>query len=132
MNNNISTAITHDVKISVETNFQHIHSNGMNVEHIFAYRITIENQSDNTVQLLRRHWIISDSNSEIRQVEGEGVVGVQPVLEPGEKHIYVSGCNLKSDIGKMSGTYLMERLFDGEQFKVNIPEFLLVAPFRLN
>jgi ApaG protein len=65
-------------------------------------------------------------------VEGEGVVGLQPLLEPGESHQYVSGCNLKSGIGKMVGTYQMERIVDGTQFTVNIPEFVMVAPLRMN
>ena len=68
----------------------------------------------------------------MREVEGEGVVGQQPVLEPGEVHEYVSGCNLKTTMGKMVGTYLMERVIDGRRFRVNVPEFLLVVPYRLN
>jgi len=125
-------AITNDIKVSVETAYQADHSNPANEEFMFAYRITIENQSDYTIKLLRRHWFIVDSNIDKREVEGEGVVGVQPVLEPGENHQYVSGCNLKTDLGKMFGEYLMERQIDGKLFKVKIPEFLLVAPFKLN
>ena len=68
----------------------------------------------------------------VREVEGEGVVGRQPVLEPGEAHQYVSGCNLKSGLGKMRGTYLMERLANGQEFTVEIPEFTLMVPYRLN
>jgi ApaG protein len=99
---------------------------------MFAYRITIANQSEYTVKLLRRHWYITDSVHGTSEVEGEGVVGQQPVLEPGETHQYVSGCAIKSDIGKMYGTYLMERSIDGQFFEVKIPEFLLVAPFYNN
>jgi ApaG protein len=84
------------------------------------------------VQLLRRHWHIFDTNGEVRQVEGEGVVGQQPVLEPGESHQYISGCNLKTTIGKMTGTYLMERIIDGKKIKVKIPEFTMIVPFKLN
>ena len=73
-----------------------------------------------------------DSNGSFREVEGEGVVGQQPVLEPGQSHQYVSGCNLKSGIGKMVGTYLMERVVDGSKLQINIPEFTMVAPLRLN
>jgi ApaG protein len=65
-------------------------------------------------------------------VEGEGVVGQTPVLEPGESHNYVSGCNLKSGFGKMYGDYLMERIVDGKKFKVKIPEFIMIAPVLLN
>jgi ApaG protein len=128
----MQTAITKDVKITVETAYQNnTHPNYIG-EHMFAYRITIENQSDYTVKLLRRHWYIADSVHGTTEVEGEGVVGQQPVLEPGETHQYVSGCAIKSDIGKMYGTYLMERCIDGQFFEVKIPEFLLVAPFYNN
>jgi ApaG protein len=65
-------------------------------------------------------------------VEGEGVVGQQPVIEPGESHEYVSGCNLKSGLGKMYGHYTMERIVDGKQLKVNIPVFNMIVPFKLN
>jgi len=82
--------------------------------------------------LLRRHWHIYDAGFSQREVEGEGVVGQQPVLEPGQAHQYVSGCNLKSGIGKMIGNYLMERVVDGVTLQVNIPEFTMVAPLRLN
>ena len=99
---------------------------------VFTYKIIIENHSDNTVKLLRRRWNIYDSNGVVREVEGEGVVGQQPVLEPGEIHEYVSGCNLRTNLGKMAGTYLMERVFDGRHFQVVIPEFTLIVPYRLN
>ncbi len=84
------------------------------------------------MKLLRRHWHIYDANGVVREVEGEGVVGQQPVLEPGDSHQYVSGCNLKTGLGKMRGTYQMERLADGRNFTVEIPEFTLVVPYRLN
>ena len=102
------------------------------MHYVFTYRISIENNSQHTVQLLRRHWYIHDANTLVREVEGEGVVGQQPVLEAGESHEYVSGCNLKSGMGKMYGNYLMERVIDGKKFKVKIPEFTMFAPFKLN
>jgi ApaG protein len=126
------TAITNDVKISVEVEFQQRQPNGSIEENIFAYRITIENNSDYTIKLLRRHWFIKDSGFPQREVEGEGVVGLQPVLEPGASHRYISGCNIKSDFGQMKGYYLMERMVDGKEFKVTIPAFNLVLPIRLN
>ncbi|MCU0358697.1 MAG: Co2+/Mg2+ efflux protein ApaG [Cyclobacteriaceae bacterium] len=126
------TEITKGVRVSVETEYQPAYSSPSQYHFVFTYRITIENQSENTVQLLRRRWYISDAGYQTREVEGEGVVGQQPVLEPGQSHQYVSGCNLKSGIGKMFGTYLMERLVDGTRFQVAIPEFVMVAPFRLN
>jgi len=124
--------VTQGVKVSVETEYQPSYSNPAQFHFVFTYRITIENQSEFTVQLLRRHWLIKDAAFETREVEGEGVVGQQPVLEPGQHHQYVSGCNLKSGMGKMAGTYLMERILDGSQFRVIIPEFTMVAPVRLN
>ncbi|AFD08891.1 Co2+/Mg2+ efflux protein ApaG [Solitalea canadensis] len=126
------TKITDGVKISVETVYQPEYSNPANSHFMFAYKITIENLTDYTVQLMRRHWYIFDSNGTHREVEGEGVVGQQPVIDPGETHEYVSGCNLTTEIGSMKGTYGMTRLVDGVQFEVNIPEFQLISPYRLN
>lgn len=126
------TATTEGVKVSVATEYQPQYSSAAQTHYVFTYRIRIENNSENTVQLLRRHWTIFDSNGTIREVEGEGVVGLQPVLEPGEAHEYVSGCNLKTTMGKMTGTYLMERIIDGNRFRVAVPEFTMVVPYRLN
>lgn len=126
------TAITLGVKISVETTYQDDHSDPGNNHFMFAYRITIENLTDYTVQLKRRQWFIFDSNGMQREVEGEGVVGEQPVIEPGNSHSYVSACNLNTDMGSMSGNYLMKRLADDKDFTVDIPEFELIVPYRLN
>jgi len=126
------TEITEGVKVSVVTEYQPEYSSPVQSHYVFTYKIKIENHSEFTVQLLRRHWYIHDANGILREVEGEGVVGQQPVLEPGESHEYVSGCNLKTGIGKMRGTYLMERIVDGKQFDVRVPEFTMVVPFRLN
>jgi ApaG protein len=126
------TEITQGIKVSVETEYQPSYSSPSQFHYVFTYRITIENQSEFTIQLLRRHWHIYDAGFTPREVEGEGVVGQQPVLEPGQNHHYVSGCNLKSGIGKMVGTYQMERIVDGVKFEVVVPEFTMVAPLRLN
>ncbi len=126
------TEITEGVKVTVLTEYQSEYSSPLQEHFVFTYKISIENCSEYTVQLLRRHWYIHDGNGILREVEGEGVVGVQPVLEPGEHHEYVSGCNLKTSIGKMYGTYLMERIVDGKHFKVRIPEFTMIVPYRLN
>lgn len=126
------TEITKGVKVTVETEYQSGYSSPGQHHYVFTYRITIENQSYFTMQLQRRRWFIHDAGFEPREVEGEGVVGQQPIIEPGQSHHYVSGCNLKSGIGKMVGTYLMERIVDGVTVKVNIPEFTMVAPLRLN
>jgi len=126
------TEITRGIKVVVETEYQPSYSSPSQYHYVFTYKITIENQSDFTIQLKRRHWHIHDAGFTTREVEGEGVVGLQPVLEPGETHQYVSGCNLKSGIGKMVGTYQMERVVDGAFFQVNVPAFVMVAPLRLN
>jgi ApaG protein len=128
----MTTAITKGIRISVETEYQPAYSNPVQFHFVFTYRITIENLSDHTIQLLRRHWHIHDAGQEAREVEGEGVVGLQPVLEPGDSHQYVSGCNLKSGMGKMYGNYLLERMINGEKFRVQIPEFTMVVPHKLN
>jgi ApaG protein len=126
------TTITDGVKVSVETQYQPEYSNPANDHYMFAYKINIENVGENTVQLLRRHWEIFDSNGEHREVEGEGVVGEQPVIEPGSFHEYISGCNLKTDMGSMKGEYQMVRTLDNTLFDVEIPQFDMVAPYRMN
>ena len=124
--------ITDGVKVSVETIYQPEYSNPANDHFMFAYKINIENVGSYAVQLMRRHWEIFDSNGSKREVEGEGVVGQQPVIEPGKSHEYVSGCNLKTDMGSMKGEYQMLRLLDDVLFDVAIPEFYLIAPYKLN
>ncbi len=124
--------LSEGVQVSVETYYQPDYSNPMNSEFMFAYRITIENHNSFTVQLHRRHWHIFDSNGEYREVEGEGVVGQQPVLKPGEQFQYVSGCNLRTEMGKMFGKYVMENQNNKQTFEVNIPAFEMVVPFKLN
>ena len=124
--------ISEGITISVETYYQPEYSNPVNGEYMFAYRITIENNNLFAVKLLRRHWHIYDSNGSLREVEAEGVVGVQPQINPGESYQYVSGCNLRSEIGKMYGTYQMENMNNQKQFDVVIPSFEMCAPFKLN
>lgn len=126
------TQTTCGVKISVDAIYQPEYSNPDNQHFMFAYRITIENQSDYTLQLLRRHWTIFDTIGEFRQVDGDGVVGEQPTLEPGSIHQYTSGCNLKSELGFMEGYYEMIRQMDNSTFDVEIPRFNLIASYRLN
>ena len=123
---------TEGVKVSVETEYQPDYSSPSQFHYVFTYRITIENLGEQTIQLLSRHWYIHDANRPVKEVEGEGVVGLQPVLEPGESHTYVSGCNLKSGIGKMHGTYTFERIIDAKIFTVEIPEFTMFVPYKLN
>src|SRR6185312_16015760 len=129
---NMVQQVTEGVSITVETFYQPAQSNPLSSEYLFAYRITIENLSTMPIKLLRRHWYIVDSNGSYREVEGDGVVGQQPIIEPGESYQYVSAANLRSDMGKMYGTYQMENLYNKKLITVNIPEFQLIAPFKMN
>lgn len=124
--------ISEGIEISVETFYQPDYSNPVSGEYMFAYRITIDNHNNFPVKLHRRHWNIFDSNGSQREVEGEGVVGVQPTMQPGERYQYVSGCNLRTEMGKMYGTYLMENLNTKTTFDVNIPTFEMIVPFKMN
>ncbi len=126
------TEVTSGIKVSVETFFQPTHSNPVQSHYVFAYRITIINESGESIRLKRRHWYIVDSDNTRREVEGEGVVGEQPHISAGETYRYVSGCNLNTEIGKMYGTYLMERQSDKKLFYVKIPEFRMFVPSKLN
>jgi ApaG protein len=128
----LEITVTHGIKVSVETFYQEEYSRPLENKFIFAYRITIENMSPYTVQLMRRHWYIVDCNGMTREVEGEGVIGKQPILEPGESHQYVSWSHLFTEIGKMYGYYTFQRISDGSLFKATIPDFNLVTPTKMN
>jgi ApaG protein len=128
----MASKISEGVEVNVETFYQPDYSNALSGEYMFAYRITIENHNNYPVKLQRRHWHIFDSNGSSREVEGEGVVGVQPVLYPAERYQYVSGCNLHTEMGKMFGTYTMENLNNKKTFEVNIPVFEMIVPFKMN
>ncbi len=124
--------VTEGVSISVETYYQPAQSNPIGSEYLFAYRITIENLGHVPVKLLSRHWHIFDSNGSMREVEGEGVVGQQPIILPGDNYQYVSACNLRTDMGKMYGSYQMENMYTKKMMEVAIPEFQLITPFKMN
>ncbi|NJN35025.1 MAG: Co2+/Mg2+ efflux protein ApaG [Saprospiraceae bacterium] len=128
----MDTLVTNGIKISVETFYQEEYSRPLENKYIFAYRITVENMTDYTVQLMRRHWYIIDSNGLTREVEGEGVIGQQPTLSPGEMHQYVSWSHFFTEIGKMHGYYIFRRDIDDQTFKAAIPEFHLMTPFKMN
>jgi ApaG protein len=124
--------VTEGISIMVETFYQAAQSNPISAEYLFSYRITIENRTLYPVKLLSRHWHIMDSNGTYREVQGEGVVGRQPIIEPGNTYQYTSAAGLRSDMGKMSGTYLIENLFNKKKFNVIIPEFHLIVPAKMN
>ncbi|OPZ17934.1 MAG: CO2+/MG2+ efflux protein ApaG [Bacteroidetes bacterium ADurb.BinA245] len=124
--------ISEGIKVSVETTYQPDFSNPLQSEFVFSYHITIENHNAFPVKLHRRHWYIFDSDATFREVEGEGVVGVQPTILPGKSYEYTSSCNLNSEIGKMNGHYEMENLFNKKFFFVDIPAFEMIVPFKGN
>src|ERR1700712_3639310 len=124
--------ISEGITVSVETFYQPDYSNPANSEYMFAYRITLQNSNGYPVKLLRRHWYIYDATGSLREVEGEGVIGVQPQINPGEQYQYVTGCNLRAEIGKMYGNYLMENISNKKTFTVIVPSFEMCSPFKLN
>ena len=128
----METLITKGIKICAETQYQQRFIDPKNPKFIFTYRITIENTNDFTVQLVSRHWVIKDANNWVKEITGEGVIGKQPILDQDDRHRYSSWTFISSEIGKMSGSYLMRRLDTDESFRVHIPEFNLVVPFKLN
>ncbi len=128
----MQSCTTHDITVQVETEFEPRYSVPNSSEYLFAYRITIVNKSPYTVQLMRRHWFIYDSLGHSREVEGEGVVGEQPLIAPNESHQYISFCNLKTPIGHMQGHYTLVREIDNVAFQVEIPAFTMHAPILQN
>jgi len=126
----LETANTQGIEVSVESFFLDDESDVEKERYVFAYRVRLKNHSDRTVQLISRHWIITDSSGTVRQVKGEGVVGQQPIMAPGEEHQYTSGSQLESPLGTMHGTYQM-RDEAGEMFDVEIPVFTLSAGNKL-
>jgi ApaG protein len=126
------TQITNGISVSVEVFYMAHQSNAINNHFTFAYRVTILNNTNYLVKLLRRHWRIADTNGQERRVEGEGVVGQTPLIEPNETFQYTSGCNLNSDMGKMNGTYSFLNMLTNIPFEVEIPAFDMIVPFKLN
>ena len=124
--------ISEGVKVSVETFYQHDYSNPLQSEYMFAYRIRILNGNMFPIQVMHRHWVITEGDASTREIDGEGIIGVQPVINPGEEYFYVSGANIHTEIGRMYGHYLMLNKRTNAPFTVNIPTFELIPPFKLN
>jgi ApaG protein len=121
------TAITRGIEVSVEPTYLEANSSPGSSQYVWAYRVTIENQGLETVQLLSRHWMITNARGEFTEVKGPGVVGEQPVLKPGESYAYTSGAPLNTPSGMMGGAYQMESE-SGERFDIEIPTFSLDSP----
>jgi ApaG protein len=128
------TETTHDITVTVRPTFLEEQSSPRDAHFVWAYRVRIENHGDETVQLLRRHWRITDSMGRVQEVKGAGVVGEQPVLQPGGSYEYTSGTPLTTPSGFMVGSYQMETT-GGEKLDIAIPAFSLDSPhqkIRLN
>lgn len=118
---------TYGVTVRVRPEFMSERSNPSEREYFWRYVVQIENGNDETIQLIHRHWIITDALGRRQDVKGEGVVGEKPFLTPGERYLYASGCPLSEPSGMMMGSFMMRRE-DGEEFKVTIPAFSLDSP----
>lgn len=115
------------IQVAVQVRYLADQSDEADNRHVFAYTITVSNGGEHSVQLLSRHWIITDANGHVQEVKGKGVVGEQPVIKPGQSFEYTSGTVLATQVGTMSGSYRMQVL-DGEEFTVPITQFVLSVP----
>jgi ApaG protein len=127
----ISEAVTHSVSVEVLSQYSADNSHPLQGDWVFQYTVRITNKGAETVQLISRHWIITDAAEETSEVKGLGVVGEQPVLAPGESFQYSSWCPLKTPTGTMRGTYQMVRA-NGDQFDVEIAPFALKARYTVH
>ena len=126
-----SEAVTRGIRVHVDTRFDPSRSNPSESLWFFLYTVTLRNEGTDTVQLVSRHWIITDENRRVEEVKGTGVVGEQPILAPGETFQYTSGCPLRTPTGAMEGTYQMVTT-DGETFDAEIAMFTLSEPLTVN
>ena len=127
----MSEATTRGVRVEVESAYVPERSSPRESHYFFAYRIRVSNRGEETVRLLSRHWVITDGDGKVEHVRGPGVVGEQPVLEPGESFEYTSFCPLPTPIGSMHGTYQMVTA-GGSTFDAEIAPFSLAVPHALN
>ena len=118
---------TNNIRVGVETRYIEDQSNPEQNYYVFAYTITIQNKGQQSAQLLTRHWVITDSNQKVQEVRGDGVVGEQPLLKPGEQFVYTSGTMLETEMGTMKGSYQM-LADDGSEFDAAVDEFVLSTP----
>jgi ApaG protein len=123
-----AVAVTRNIRVRVETEYAPGRSDPSQNQWFFLYTIRLTNEGRDTVQLISRHWIITDAMGQTEEVKGKGVVGKQPVLEPGETFEYTSGCELKTPFGSMRGTYQMVTA-GRENFDVEIPSFTMTEPY---
>src|SRR5215207_322364 len=124
-----SQALTDGIRVRVQSQYLPDQSSPRDDRFVFAYTITISNEGAKTAQLRTRHWIITDGRGVVEEVRGDGVVGEQPRLTPGQAFQYTSGCVLKTPVGSMQGSYRMWR-DDGTSFDAQIAPFALATPMR--
>jgi ApaG protein len=126
-----SEAVTRGIRVQVQAEYSPAHSHPPQNRWFFLYTVNIANESDDTVQLVTRHWIITDAAGHVEEVHGPGVVVQQPILEPGQEFEYTSGCPLTTPFGSMRGSYQMVTA-DGSRFDAAIAEFPLQAPYTVH
>lgn len=131
MESGTSEAVTEGIRVAVRSEHVDERSFPAMSRHFFVYHITIENRSPQPVQLTDRHWVITNGHGDVEEVQGRGVVGVQPTIDPGESFEYASACPLDTPVGSMKGSFRMLRE-DGTEFEAQIESFALVAPHSLN
>jgi ApaG protein len=122
-----SNAVTHGIRVTVQSLYLADQSSPEHERFVFAYTVAISNEGQRTAQLRTRHWVITDGNGGVEEVRGDGVVGEQPRLEPGESFQYTSGCVLTTPVGEMHGEYQFVR-DDGTYFDATIAPFSLATP----
>ncbi|OQW94280.1 MAG: Co2+/Mg2+ efflux protein ApaG [Beggiatoa sp. IS2] len=127
----MSKSLTYDIRVDVETMYVDEQSDPEDDRYVFAYTITIRNAGTLSARLLTRHWLITDANGRVQEVRGEGVVGEQPYLRPGEGFQYTSAAMIETPVGSMQGSYQMVG-DDGRYFDAEIPAFRLALPHTLH
>ena len=127
----LSDAVTEDIRVEVMSSYSPENSRPLEGEWVFQYTVRITNQGKDTVQLVSRHWVITDAADRVEEVRGPGVVGEQPTLKPGESFKYSSWCPLKTPMGLMYGTYEMQRE-NGSRFDIEIAPFALKARYTVH
>jgi len=127
----VSNTVTRGIRVVVRSQYLPERSSPVRREYVFAYTIQIANEGAEIAQLRTRHWVITDADGEVQEVRGDGVVGAQPVLRPGERFEYTSGCSLRTPHGTMEGSYQMVTP-GGDRFDARIAPFTLAQPHSLN
>jgi ApaG protein len=127
----LSEAITSGIKVQVASKYIPEHTNPDIPQYFFAYWVTITNETETAIKLMDRHWEITNAMGKLEVIDGEGVIGKQPIIKPGESFSYNSFCPIETEFGMMTGYYQVKRE-DGHFMKIEIPQFQLISPFSIN